>query len=65
MQTWVAGGHSYADNPLYMPLVYDPSKPVGSRMSSAGFTASNIPRMYHSSATLLPDGMRINNLRVE
>ncbi|KAG8925018.1 hypothetical protein FRC02_009973 [Tulasnella sp. 418] len=54
-QTW-AVGHSYADNPLYMPLIYDPEKPVGQRMSSTGFQPSKIPRMYHSSATILPDG---------
>ena len=33
---------------------YDPKQPRGSRWSKGGVTS--IPRMYHSSATLLPDG---------
>ncbi|KAG8983705.1 hypothetical protein FRB90_005824, partial [Tulasnella sp. 427] len=49
-------GDSYADVPLLTPLIYDPSKPAGSRFSSEGLSASTIPRMYHSTATLLPDG---------
>ncbi|KAG8896391.1 hypothetical protein FRB99_008918 [Tulasnella sp. 403] len=49
-------GHSYADNPLYTALIYDPNKPLGSRMSSAGLGKLNVERMYHSSSTLLPDG---------
>ncbi|KAG9013502.1 hypothetical protein FRB90_005995 [Tulasnella sp. 427] len=53
--TW-AIGHSYADNPLMQSLIYDPSKPLGSRMSSAGMGKLNVERMYHSSAVLLPDG---------
>ena len=33
---------------------FDPSKPSGSRWSKAALTT--IPRLYHSSASLLPDG---------
>ncbi|KAJ7267537.1 glyoxal oxidase N-terminus-domain-containing protein [Mycena haematopus] len=32
------------------------SKPTGSRWNRNGLNSSTIPRMYHSSATLLPDG---------
>ncbi|KAF8159168.1 copper radical oxidase [Crassisporium funariophilum] len=49
-------GTSYADDPVMTPVLYDPTKPAGSRWSSEGFQASTVPRMYHSSATLLADG---------
>ncbi|KAF9482234.1 copper radical oxidase [Pholiota conissans] len=49
-------GHSYADLPVLTPSIYDPSAPKGSRWSSDGLQASTVPRMYHSSALLLPDG---------
>ncbi|KAF7357719.1 hypothetical protein MVEN_00817800 [Mycena venus] len=49
-------GESYADNPVLTPAIYDPAKPAGSRWSRDGLNASTIPRMYHSSAILLPDG---------
>ncbi|KAJ7693374.1 glyoxal oxidase [Mycena rosella] len=54
-ESW-AIGMSYADNPVLTPVIYDPSAPAGSRWSRAGLNASTVPRMYHSSATLLPDG---------
>ncbi|KAI0775795.1 DUF1929-domain-containing protein [Trametes elegans] len=54
-QDW-AVGESYADNPVLTPVIYDPAAPAGARWSREGLTASTIPRMYHSSATLLPDG---------
>ncbi|KAK4687301.1 hypothetical protein P7C73_g2818, partial [Tremellales sp. Uapishka_1] len=47
-------GQSFADSPLYQSWYFDPKQPSGSRWSKAG--VSSIPRMYHSSATLLPDG---------
>ncbi|KAF8971281.1 hypothetical protein BDZ97DRAFT_1901791 [Flammula alnicola] len=53
--TW-AIGHSYADSPVLTPVIYDPSAPRGSRWSADGLQASTVPRLYHSSATLLPDG---------
>ncbi|KAH6880986.1 copper radical oxidase [Coprinopsis sp. MPI-PUGE-AT-0042] len=53
--TW-AIGQSYADKPILTPALYTPSAQPGSRWSRDGFNASNIPRMYHSSALLLPDG---------
>ena len=49
-------GQSYADQPRLDPLIYDPSAPAGKRWTSAGLTPSTVPRMYHSSATLMPDG---------
>ncbi|KAI0645783.1 DUF1929-domain-containing protein [Trametes meyenii] len=54
-QDWTVG-ESYADNPVLTPAIYDPNAPAGSRWSRDGLQASTIPRMYHSSATLLPDG---------
>ncbi|KAG0269963.1 hypothetical protein DFQ27_001224 [Actinomortierella ambigua] len=39
--------------PVLTPLVYDPDAPLGQRFTN--WTASNIPRMYHSVAMLLPD----------
>lgn len=41
---------------MYQPLIYDPELPAGSRFVSKGLSPSLIPRMYHSVATLLPDG---------
>ncbi|CAL1706725.1 unnamed protein product [Somion occarium] len=52
----MAIGQSYADNPVLMPVVYDPSAPKGQKWNRDGLSASKIPRMYHSSAVLLPDG---------
>ncbi|KXN90309.1 Galactose oxidase [Leucoagaricus sp. SymC.cos] len=51
-----AVGQSYADEPQLMSLIYNGSAPEGRRWSSEGLSPSQIPRMYHSSATLLPDG---------
>jgi len=49
-------GESLAAGPVTTPSIYDPNAPSGSRWSSTSFSASNIPRLYHSSALLLPDG---------
>jgi hypothetical protein len=49
-------GHSYADQPVLTPVIYDPNAPKGSRWSADGLQASTVPRLYHSSALLLPDG---------
>jgi hypothetical protein len=54
--TW-AIGQSFADQPVLTPLLFNPEAPAGQQWSSNGLSASTIPRMYHSSATLLPDGM--------
>jgi len=49
-------GESFADSPDLQPIIYNPNAPQGSRWSSNGLSPSTIPRMYHSVATLLPDG---------
>ncbi|THU77179.1 hypothetical protein K435DRAFT_702963 [Dendrothele bispora CBS 962.96] len=62
-QTGVAGygnvgdqvGSSNADNPAFSPVLYDPSAARGSRFSATGIS-STIPRIYHSTASLTPNG---------
>ncbi|KAG8794240.1 hypothetical protein FRC12_000092 [Ceratobasidium sp. 428] len=49
-------GTSNADGPVLQPVLYDPLAPAGGRFSNAGLPVSNIPRMYHSVATLTPKG---------
>ncbi|KAH9985645.1 glyoxal oxidase [Russula compacta] len=49
-------GESLATGPVGQPAIYNPNAPAGSRWSTVGLSSSNIPRMYHSSAVLLPDG---------
>jgi len=53
--TW-AIGQSFATKPVLTPVVFDPTAPAGSQWSRDSLSASTIPRMYHSAATLLPDG---------
>jgi len=47
-------GQSNADNPVLTPWLYTPSAPAGQRFTT-GFASTTIARMYHSSASLLPD----------
>ena len=47
-------GFGLASDPNLNALLYDPTQPAGSRFSILGSTT--IARMYHSEATLLPDG---------
>ncbi|TDL27423.1 galactose oxidase [Rickenella mellea] len=49
-------GVSNADNPIYTPVLYSPSAAPGQRFSQAGMPTSDIPRLYHSVATLTPKG---------
>ncbi|SCZ96460.1 BZ3500_MvSof-1268-A1-R1_Chr8-2g10207 [Microbotryum saponariae] len=49
-------GQSFAQDPVLRPVIYDPSAPKGSRFTVEGLPTSTIPRMYHSSATLLSEG---------
>ena len=49
-------GMSLASRPVGRPSIYNPSASKGSRWNSDGLSSSNIPRLYHSSAILLPDG---------
>ncbi|KDR82899.1 hypothetical protein GALMADRAFT_220897 [Galerina marginata CBS 339.88] len=48
-------GESLASDPVGTPAIYDPNAPAGSRWSNQDISASNIARLYHSSAILLPD----------
>ena len=48
-------GESLASGPVGTPSIYNPNMPSGSRWSNAGLASSNIARLYHSSAMLLPD----------
>ncbi|OBZ73298.1 putative fungistatic metabolite [Grifola frondosa] len=47
-------GFGLASDPNLNALLYDPSQPVGSRISILNNTI--VARLYHSEATLLPDG---------
>ncbi|KZP21229.1 copper radical oxidase [Athelia psychrophila] len=54
-------GASNADNPTFTPVLYNPDAPFNSfapsgRFLSAGLPTSAIPRLYHSVATLTPNG---------
>lgn len=48
-------GQSNADNPVLAPVLYEPNAPAGSRFTQ-GLPKSEIPRLYHSVATLTPRG---------
>ncbi|KIL69989.1 copper radical oxidase [Amanita muscaria Koide BX008] len=50
-------GESNADGPLLSPILYDPRAPNGKRFSTSGMPTSNIPRLYHSVASLTPLGI--------
>ena len=49
-------GQSYADDPVLTPAIYNPFAAPGQRRSSNNLSAGTVPRLYHSTATLLPDG---------
>ncbi|KAH7913989.1 putative copper radical oxidase [Hygrophoropsis aurantiaca] len=49
-------GQSNAANPALTPVLYNPLAPVGQRFTSQGMQSSVIPRLYHSVATLTPNG---------
>jgi hypothetical protein len=49
-------GESLATGPVLQPAIYNPTAASGKRWSTAGLSSSTIPRLYHSSALLLPDG---------
>ncbi|OCH89155.1 DUF1929-domain-containing protein [Obba rivulosa] len=48
-------GMSLASGPVGTPAIYNPNAPAGQRWSNSGLQTSNITRLYHSSALLLPD----------
>ncbi|KAJ6848470.1 aldehyde oxidase GLOX-like [Iris pallida] len=47
-------GYERADNPALNPVLYSPDMPAGARFAT--LAATTVPRMYHSTANLLPDG---------
>ena len=47
-------GFGLASDPNLSALLYDPTQPVGQRISILANTI--VARLYHSEATLLPDG---------
>ncbi|ESK83982.1 copper radical oxidase [Moniliophthora roreri MCA 2997] len=49
-------GASNAANPVFEPVLYDPLAPAGQRFSTEALPRSDIPRLYHSVATLTPQG---------
>ncbi|KAF8643860.1 hypothetical protein AX16_008876 [Volvariella volvacea WC 439] len=49
-------GGSNAANPVLRPVLYKPYAPPAERFSSEGMPTSRIPRMYHSVASLMPNG---------
>ena len=49
-------GESNADHATLVPALYTPSAALGQRFSNAGMPSSGIPRMYHSTASLTPQG---------
>ncbi|XXG88814.1 hypothetical protein AAC387_Pa12g0975 [Persea americana] len=49
-----SAGWNCAESPSLVPYLYDPRRVVGERFSM--MPATNVARMYHSSAILLPDG---------
>ncbi|XP_057545676.1 aldehyde oxidase GLOX1-like [Amaranthus tricolor] len=48
-----ASGWRFADEPVFTPFLYSPYKANGKRFKV--LAATTIPRMYHSSAAILPD----------
>ncbi|CAG8581347.1 5242_t:CDS:2 [Diversispora eburnea] len=50
------GYAGYTDNPVLIPLLYDPNPATPKNKRWTRLTGSKIARMYHSVANLLPDG---------
>ncbi|KAI1317399.1 hypothetical protein EDD11_008463 [Mortierella claussenii] len=46
-------GFRHGNDPVFTPVIYDPDAPLGSRFTE--WAPSDIARMYHSVAMLLPD----------
>ncbi|KAJ7039410.1 glyoxal oxidase precursor [Mycena alexandri] len=49
-------GNSNADHPAFTPSLYNPSAPLGHRISNQGLPTTDIPRLYHSTTSLTPSG---------
>ena len=49
-------GNANCDHAVLTPSIYSPDLPLGQRISNAGMPTSEVPRVYHSSVTLTPQG---------
>ncbi|KIK52126.1 hypothetical protein GYMLUDRAFT_77937 [Collybiopsis luxurians FD-317 M1] len=49
-------GNSNADHPVFTPVLYDPNAQIGQRFDREGLPTTDIARLYHSTATLTPNG---------
>ncbi|KAI0705751.1 glyoxal oxidase precursor [Cerioporus squamosus] len=49
-------GNSNSDHAVLVPSIYTPDAPLGQRISNQGMPSSGIARLYHSTATLTPQG---------
>lgn len=58
-------GTGMAAGPTLTPALYDPKAPIGSRWSMEGMSASQIPRLYHSTAVLLPGTLYATRQQVD
>lgn len=45
-----------SDHPVLTPALYTPDAKIGARWSTKGMPTSEVPRLYHSSITLTPQG---------
>ncbi|KAF7324437.1 Copper radical oxidase [Mycena venus] len=52
----VIQGNSNADHAAFTPSLYDPTAPLGHRISNKDLPTTDIARMYHSSVSLTPSG---------
>ncbi|KAJ7588942.1 glyoxal oxidase N-terminus-domain-containing protein [Mycena floridula] len=50
------GPTSNSDHPAFTPSLYDPGAPLGQRFSNKDMPTTDIARVYHSVATLTPNG---------
>ncbi len=49
-----SGGGYMADKPVFQPVIYNSTAPAGAKFTT--MPGTQIPRLYHSVATLLPSG---------
>ncbi|KAJ7595315.1 glyoxal oxidase N-terminus-domain-containing protein [Mycena floridula] len=50
------GNQSNCDHPAFTPTLYSPLAPRGRRFDNSMMPTTDIPRLYHSAATLTPNG---------
>ncbi|KAF5346219.1 hypothetical protein D9758_014380 [Tetrapyrgos nigripes] len=49
-------GQSDSDHPAFTPALCDPAAPLGKRFTQEGLPTSEVPRLYHSTSSLTPNG---------